>query len=318
MTWTARGAAALLLAGVACASAQKPAAAPRLNRWGKPYKEGIAVPAWVRRVPENAPGRLIAVGYSQPSYWPQDAIDAAADDARGKLALALASHVEVLGIDTATGAASRIATINKEAADVVLRNSRIEATWVDENGEKSEPGGVWTLASLELDSIRGRLRGGAEPASTVRGPRSGPAWLDRLPGSATRIYAAGYSGPTYHSEDATRYAGENAVENLAASLRARVQAYTLLVENASGLSVDQFAQTIGDPDEAFRAIVRKNAKIEATWVDAEGARPGDPPGAVWALASIDVPSTKGSVKAVGNDDLGPALDGKGNAGPEPP
>jgi hypothetical protein len=225
----------------------------------------------------------------------------------------------VLGIDTATGAASRTATIDKEAADVVLRNSRIEATWVDENGEKSEPGGVWTLASLELDSIRGRLRGGPEPASAgSRRPRSGPAWLDRLPGSATRIYAAGYSGPTYHSEDATRYAGENAVENLAASLRARVQAYTLLVESASGLSVDQFAQTLEDPDEAFRTIVRKNAKIEATWVDAEGARPGDPPGAVWALASIDVQSTKGSVKAVGNDDLGPALDAKGNARPEPP
>jgi hypothetical protein len=319
MTSTAWGAAALLLAGAGCASAQKTPAAPRLNRWGKPYKEGIAVPAWVTKVPDNATGKLIAVGYSLPSYWPQDAIDAAADDARGKLALALASHVEVLGIDTATGAGSRIATINKEAADVVLRNSRIEATWVDENGERSEPGGVWTLASLELESIRGRLRGGPEPASAVaRGPRGGPAWLDRLPGSATRIYAAGYSGPTYHPEDASRYAGENAVENLAASLRARVQAYTLLVESASGLSVDQFAQRLEDPDEAFRDIVRKKAKIEETWVDMEGTRPGDPPGAVWALASIDVQSTKGAVKPVGNDDLGPALDGKGNAGPEPP
>src|SRR5467141_1989763 len=156
MTWTARGAAALLLAGVACASAQKPAAAPRLNRWGKPYKEGIAVPAWVTRVPENGPGRLIAVGYSQPSYWPQDAIDAAADDARGKLALALASHVEVLGIDTATATATGGATISKEATDVVIHNSRIEATWVDASGERSDPGGVWALASLELESIRGK------------------------------------------------------------------------------------------------------------------------------------------------------------------
>jgi len=274
-------AAAGVLACAACAGAQKPAAPPpKLNRWGKPYKEGIAIPPWVDKVPESSKGKLIAVGYAQPSFWPQDAIDAAASDARGKLALALTSHVEVLGIDTQTASASAGATINKEASDVVMQNSRIEATWVDENGEKSEPGGVWTLASLELDSIRGRLRGGAEPASALRGPRSGPAWLDRLPGSATRIYAAGYSGPTYHPEDAARYAGENAVENLAASLRARVQAYTLLVENASGLSVDQFARTLEDPDEAFRAIVRKNAKIEATWVDAEGARPGDPPGAV--------------------------------------
>jgi len=84
------------------------------------------------------------------------------------------------------------------------------------------------------------------------------------------------------------------------------------------LSVDQFAQTLEDPDEAFRAIVRKKARIEETWVDVEGTRPGDPPGAVWALASIDVQSTQGAVKPVGNDDLGPALDSKGNAGPEPP
>jgi hypothetical protein len=94
-----------------------------------------------------------------------------------------------------------------------------------------------------------------------------------------------------------------------------VQAYTLLVENASGLSVDEFART-EDPDQAFKDIVRKSAKVEATWVDQDGLRPGDPPGAVWALASIDVQSTKGGVKAIENEDLGPALDNKGNAPPE--
>jgi hypothetical protein len=303
-----------LAACAACAGAQKPAAPPpKLNRWGKPYKEGIAVPAWVEKLPESSKGRLVAVGYAPPSFWPQDAIDNAASDARGRLALALSSHVEVLGIDTATASSNRGATINKEATDVVMQNSRIEATWVDENGDRGDPGGVWALASLEMDAVRGAADGGL--AGAPRGPagRSGPAWLERLPGSATRIYAAGYSGPTYHPEDARRYAGENAVENLIASLRAHVQAYTLLVENASGLTVDQFAQTLDDPDEAFRGIVQKNARVEAVWVDVEGVRPGDPPGAVWALASIDVQSAKGGAKAVENQDLGPALDNKGNA-----
>src|SRR2546425_550771 len=147
--------------------------------------------------------------------------------------------------------------------------------------------------------------------------KSGPSWLDRLPGSKNRIYATGYSGPTYHAEDAKRYAGEDAIDNLAASLRAHVQAYTLLVESASGLTVDQFARTVDDPDTAFRDLVRKNAKLEATWVDRDGSRPGDPPGAVWALASIDVQSTAGAVKPVENRDLGPALDREGNAPPEP-
>src|SRR5438105_3458449 len=138
-----------------------------------------------------------------------------------------------------------------------------------------------------------------------------------LPGSTGRIYATGYSGPTYHAEDAKRYAGEDAIDNLAASLRAHVQAYTLLVESASGLTVDQFSRTVDDPDTAFRDLVRKNAKLEATWVDRDGSRPGDPPGAVWALAFIDVQSTAGAVKPVENQDLGPALDREGNAPPEP-
>ena len=307
---------AFAIALAACAGARKQAEPPpKLNRWGKPWKEGIAVPPWVDKVPESGQGRLVAVGYSQPSFWPQDAIDAAADDARGKLALALASHIEVVGIDSADERSNGGATINKEAADVVMRNSRIEATWTDENGERSEPGGVWTLASLEMDNIRGKGSAVAQPASALPA-RSGPQWLDRLPGSSTRIYATGYSGPTYHPEDAQRYASENAIDNLAASLRAHVQAYTLLVESASGISVDQFAQTLDDPDAAFRELVRKNAKMEATWVDRDGLRPGDPPGAVWALASIDVQSTKGGVNAVDNPDLGPALDRQGNAPPQ--
>ena len=302
MTRFGRLAAAIALAGTACAGAQKRAEPPaKLNRWGKPWKEGIVVPAWVDKVPESFGGKLVAVGYSQPSFWPQDAIAAAADDARGKLALALTSHVEVVGIDSADENGNREATINKEATDVVLKNSRVEATWADENGERSEPGGVWALASIQV--------GAAAAAHAAGESKSGPGWLDRLPGAADRVYATGYSGPTYHPEDAERYAREDAISKLAATLRAHVQAYTLLVESAEGLAIDQFAQTI--PDDEFRELVRKNAVVEATWVDREGVREGDPPGAVWALAAIRVQSSEGTVRPVENQDLGPAMDSQG-------
>jgi hypothetical protein len=285
---------------------------PKLNRWGKPYKEGVVAPAWVDKIPERTKQRMFGVGFSSPSFWPQDAIDKAGQDARGKLALALASHIEVLGVDTATGRADNGgATINKEATDLVLQNSRIEATWVDENGDHSEPGSVWALGSYDLNSAR------AQPAAWTPGTaKIAPSWLDRLPGSNGKVYAAGYSGPTFKAEAAVQYAGESAIDNLASSLRAHVQAYTLLVENKSGLSVDQFSAT-DDPDQAFLDLVKQNAKIEATWVDKDSVRPGDPPGAVWALASIDVPSTQGGVQKIQNDDLGPALDKKGNLQPEP-
>jgi hypothetical protein len=58
--------------------------------------------------------------------------------------------------------------------------------------------------------------------------------------------------------------------------------------------------------------------VEDTWVDAEGIRPGDPKGAVWALASIDVQSSKGGVRAVESQDLGPALDSQGNRAKDSP
>lgn len=311
---------ALVLWCAACSGA-KAVPQPKLNRWGKPYKEGIVVPAWVDKLPENGKGKLVVVGFSQPTYWPQDALSNACEDARGKLALALGSHIETLGIDTATATGAGGATINKEASDLVLQNSRIEATWVDENGDRGEPASVWALASIDVDSVLGKAA--AQPASVTgavwsNGTRtSAPSWLDRLPGSKAKVFATGYSGPTFQPADAVQYAGDNAVDNLAASLRAHVQAYTLLVENASGLSIDDFAKT-EDPDEAFKDIVKKGAKIESTWVDQDGARPGDPPGAVWALVSIEVQSTKGGAKEVENQDLGPALDKHGNAPPDPP
>lgn len=308
----------LIFLAVACGGA--PATPPpKLNRWGKPYKEGIVVPAWVDKIPENQKGKLLSVGFSLPTYWPQDALNNAQEDARGKLALALGSHVEVLGIDTATASRQGGATINKEATDLVLQNSRIEATWVDENGDRGEPASVWALASIDLDQVRGHAaQASVTGAVWTNGSRKiPPSWLDRLPGSQAKVFAAGYSGPTFEPANAVTYAGDAAVDNLAASLRAHVQAYTLLVENASGLSIDDFSKT-EDPDEAFKEIVKKSAKIESTWVDVDGMRPGDPPGAVWALASIEVQSTKGGVKGVENQDLGPALDKQGNVPAEQP
>ena len=307
------GAVSLLALLASCGPEQ---AQVKLNRFGRPVKEGLKAPVWVDKIPESGKGKLLAVGFSQPTYWPQDALNNASEDARGKLALALTSHLESLGLDSASNVREGGALINKEATDVVMQNSRIEATWVDENGDRGDSGSVWAMASIDVDAARGKAQGQVQSAVwTMGNKKTAPSWLDRLPGSKSKVFAAGYSGPTYRSEDAVQYASDNAVANLAASLRAHVQAYTLLVENASGLSMDDFSRT-EDPDEAFLAIVKKSSKLEATWVDPDGTRPGDPPGSVWALASIEVQSTKGGVNSVENQDLGPALDKHGNAPPE--
>src|SRR5205823_1570201 len=134
----------------------------------------------------------------------------AAENARGKLALAMTSHIESLGIDTATATTQSGATINKEATDVVMQNSRIEATWVDENGDRGEPGSIWAMASILTDPAAryAQKAPSATGAVWTNGTRNkAPSWLDKLPGSKAKMFAAGYSGPTFRPEDALQYAG---------------------------------------------------------------------------------------------------------------
>src|SRR5260370_14815331 len=85
----------------ACGGAAKTQPPPKLNRFGQPYKEGVVAPPWVDKIPEAGKGKLLAVGYSAPTYWPQDAINAAGEDARGKLAPPLTSHLTGPGMATA-------------------------------------------------------------------------------------------------------------------------------------------------------------------------------------------------------------------------
>src|SRR4051812_24473787 len=70
----------LLLAACACGgnAPQKPP--QRLNRWGKPLS-ARPVPDWVDKFPESSKARVVAVGRSGPTFWPQDAMNNAREDA---------------------------------------------------------------------------------------------------------------------------------------------------------------------------------------------------------------------------------------------
>jgi hypothetical protein len=276
----------------------------RLNRYGQPIKEGVPPPGWVRKIPNSSAERAVAVGFSGPTFWPQDAINNAMEDARGKLALAMSSKVERY---TQVGGVSsdNALDVTKEATDVVMQNSRIDSTWVDAQGELNEAGSVWALAVL--DKGAGKEHG----LSEANGKNGSPGWLNRLPTSKARLYAAGYCGPTFRPEDALEYAGDQAIKNLAASLRSHVQAYNLVIATTNGQAVDDFAHA-EDPEQELIDRVRKKAKVEQVWVDKEGVRPGDPPGAVWALAAIDIGSSLGGAQQQQNEDTGPALDSHGN------
>jgi hypothetical protein len=291
------------LAALACGGGQVKKNAPAVR--------SAPMPGWIERAP-LVEGRVYAVGHSGPTFWPQDALNNAAEDARGKLAIGLQSKMEILTKRADRGADSTHVDLVKAATDMVMQNSRIEATWRDEGGERGDAGSVWALASIELDAAK--LKGPGQAVQTA-GQSGVPPWLDRLPSDRGRIFAYGYSGPTFRPDDALEYAGDDAVDNLAKALRSHVQAYQLLVENNTGLSMDEFSRT-ARPDDEFKDLVKKKAKVEQTWIDSKGTRVGYPAGSVWALASIDVGSTKGGYQQISNEATGPALTNTGEIGPE--
>lgn len=322
---------ALVVALIGCASQPSPKPAEKaeahLDQWGKPVS-ARPPPSWVAQLPVSTATRVYAVGRSGPTFWPQDALANASEDARGKLALALASHVERLGqVSEANGGAgfagdrpernaeasmsARVFDLTKEATDLVLSNARIEATWVDEAGDRDERGTAWALAALDVGEGKTTFQPAAAKSSST------PAWLEALPSATGRIYASGYSGPTFQPANALEYARAAAIKNLAATLRSHVQAYQLLVETSSRLSVDEYSHA-DHPESDLEDLVRRTARIEEVWVDVNGVRPGEPAGSVWALASVDVATTKGSYRTIDNADLGPALDSQGNAAAREP
>ena len=294
-----------LLLTSACASS----GASGGNKAAKRAVATTPAPGWLERAPA-VEGKVYAIGHSGPTFWPQDALNNAAEDARGKLAIGLSAKMEILTKRADTGETSTHVDLVKAATDMVVQNSRVDATWVDAAGERGEAGAVWALASIEQSAAKLLGKGQAVEAATQAGV---PSWLSKLPNEGGRIYAYGYSGPTFRPDDAVEYAGGDAVDNLAKALRSHVQAYQLLVENNTGLSVDEFSQT-ERPDDDFRDLVKKKARIETTWVDAKGIRPGYPAGSVWSLAWVDVGSTKGAYQNVANDDTGPALTATGEIG----
>ena len=284
---------------------------------GNPAKKkdvpSTPVPGWVQN-PPHVDGRVYAIGRCGPTYWPQDALNRAGEDARGKLAIALQSKMEVLTkrAESSDGSSTHLDLV-KAATDMVMQNTVLEATWSDSAGQIDEPGAVFALAYIEVEKSRSV---GKQQAVETTHESGVPAWLERLPSTTGRIYAYGYSGPTFRTEDASEYANDDAIDNLARALRSHVQAYALLIENNTGMSIDEYSRT-ERPEDAFRELIKSKAKVESTWVDHKGVKIGYPAGSVWALAWVDVGSTKGGYQQVANEDTGPALVRTGEAGSEP-
>ncbi len=118
-------------------------------------------PKWVKSPPESSKAKIYAVGMSGPTYYREDAIQYAKDDARAQLAATISTHVQQLMVDVqeANGAyhdSADVISADEQYTDTVVQNAQILETWVDEDGAFSDgrKGTTYALGLLDWNAVQ--------------------------------------------------------------------------------------------------------------------------------------------------------------------
>lgn len=114
-------------------------------------------PGWLRTLPRES-NVIYAVGIAGPTYFAEDSLRYAQDDARVQLSHALASKVTAITVSVTndgnsgwTDSAGVVESITGDYTDAVVELSEIVGTWVDRQGGYSGRAGTsYALARLDL------------------------------------------------------------------------------------------------------------------------------------------------------------------------
>lgn len=114
---------------------------------------GGPTPAWVDKLPTRR-GELCAVGYSGPTFYQQDCVKNAAENARGHLAETISVSIRTVTIDISDGTRGMFAKDvfvqgSESASEAVLQGSEVEAQWVDLQGQRGANNGCYALVCID-------------------------------------------------------------------------------------------------------------------------------------------------------------------------
>ncbi len=137
-------------------------------------------PAWVDRMPKTR-NKLCAVGYSGPTFYQQDCVKNAAENARGLLAETISATIKTITIDISDGTRGSFSRDifvegSETASEAVLKGSEIRSQWVDFAGARGAPNGCYTFVCIDpdkpIDSLVDKLEEKKIPPKTVEKVRA--------------------------------------------------------------------------------------------------------------------------------------------------
>jgi len=138
-------------------------------------KRGGPPPAWVDRQPRHA-GRLCAVGYSGPTFYQQDCVKNAAENARSHLAESISVTIRTITLDISDGTRGSFdrdvfVEGSESASEVVLQGAEVQAQWLDVEGVRGERNGCYAWVCIDpskpLEQLVDKLEEKKLPPKTV-------------------------------------------------------------------------------------------------------------------------------------------------------
>ncbi|HUU02004.1 MAG TPA: hypothetical protein VM425_11215 [Myxococcota bacterium] len=137
-------------------------------------------PAWVDRMPSQ-PDKLCAVGYSGPTFYQQDGLKNAAENARGHLAESISVTIRTITLDISDGTRGSydrdiFVEGSESASDAVLEGSEVVAQWMDMQGERGASKGCYAYVCIDpekpIDKMVEKLKEKKIPPKTVEKVRA--------------------------------------------------------------------------------------------------------------------------------------------------
>jgi len=118
-------------------------------------KRGGPCPGWGDRMPGQT-GKLCAVGYSGPTFYQQDCVKNAAENARAHLAESISVTIRAVTIDISDGTRGYFSKDvfvegSESASEEVLHGSEIEAQWIDMDGQRGAQHGCFAYVCIDPD-----------------------------------------------------------------------------------------------------------------------------------------------------------------------
>ena len=211
-------------------------------------------------------GSTVGVGYSEPTFYEEDAWRIASKNARAVVARSYSGKIRSLLFENMEGEETQLEVLTKQRTNVILKNSRIVDVWIDRKGLMGKENSAYALCVVPKNISSNSYRSEAESERLLK--LGAPLWLITADTSTDVLRSIGFSQVAFFEADQKSEALKNAVEEMRRIIEIRVSEIVVLYENLNQSWIKSASEEIITSD--ITATITDKTKEINYWIDAGG------------------------------------------------